>query len=117
MSKDKKATIENMFGSKPAVEVAQPKQSDEKPKKAPRQQDRTVGRYDMPKWIKAEILAISKGYKAPASNLASVFLKHAIEAYHRGEIEIEPLLTDTDSLKFLYGIDVGDKPDGLISDD
>jgi hypothetical protein len=114
MSKDKKATIESMFESKPSIEVAQPNQTE---KKAPKQRDRTIGRYDLPKWIKAEILAISQSYKAPASNLASLFLKHAIEAYHRGEIEIEPHLTDTDSLKFLYGIDVGDKPSNLISDD
>jgi hypothetical protein len=116
MSKDKKASIEDMFASKPLVEVAQPRQAVETPKKPTRQQDRTVGRYDMPKWVKAEILAISQNYKAPASGLASLFLKHAIEAYHRGEIEVEPHLTDTDSLKFLYGIDVGDKSEGLLSD-
>lgn len=70
-------------------------------------QKRTRGQYDLPKGMTDEIRKISVEWKAPASGIAEIFLFYGLQAYKRGEIDIEPYLTETESLKFLYGIDSG----------
>lgn len=79
----------------------------DRPKKAPRKQERNRATYDLPPGMIAEITALSEEWKASRSAIAELFLKIALDAYKRGEIDIEPKLFRTASLKYLYDIDSG----------
>jgi hypothetical protein len=105
MSKDKNK-LQDIFGSKaPAEEVQETPKPKEKPKKPPRKQIRNKGQYDLPREMIDEIKSISAEWKAPASGIVELLIKLSLDSYRRGEIDIEPHLTTTRSLKYLYGID------------
>ena len=108
MSKKKKRERPNHLNqiAEAAKKVA-PVKADDKPKKPPRKQERNRATYDLPPGMIAEITALSEEWKASRSAIAELFLKVALDAYKAGEIEIEPKLFRTASLKYLYDIDSG----------
>lgn len=92
--------------AKAAKKVA-PTAEPNRPKKSPRKQDRNRATYDLPPGMIAEITALSEEWKASRSAVAELFLKLSLDSYKRGEIDIEPRLFRTASLKYLYDIDSG----------
>jgi len=101
MSKNKNR-ISGLFGGQDDQSGTKKPTQSKKPQK---KQERSRAQYDVPKGLTEEISQISKKYKCPASGVAALFLVYGLEAYKRGEINVADFLTETESLKFMYGVD------------